>query len=261
VPSSKDRRSRSENYRKPPVEHQFKKGRSGNPNGRPKKKSVPPGLGALGGGLVDRLSAMALHEATRPVTVREGDTVSEIPALQALFRAMFRAAAQGDTKAGRQLLEVIARTESERVTAAWESLERAIEHKAKYQPIFEEHERRGLDPPDIYPHPDDLITDMVTGKVTFAGPMTKEEAGKHKELLEIARDSMPRYAEVEAALKEDPANRALQQELKELEEHQKVFEIDAARNVRHMALRLVRRAAERKASGRDDDTADDKHDG
>ena|SRR6476469_3652638 len=105
MPSTKDSRTASSNYRKPPVEHQFKKGTSGNPNGRPRKKAVQLGLGALGGGIADRFGAMALDEATRPVTVREGDKVSEIPAMQALLRTMFRAAAQGDTKAGRQLLE------------------------------------------------------------------------------------------------------------------------------------------------------------
>ena len=111
MPSTKDSRTSSSNYRKPPVAHQFKKGTSGNPNGRPRKKAVQPGFGALGGGIADRLGAMALDEAIRPVTVREGDKVSEIPAMQALIRTMFRAAAQGDTKAGRQLLEVIARAE------------------------------------------------------------------------------------------------------------------------------------------------------
>src|SRR5215813_14609322 len=143
--SNKENRSASSNYRKPPVEHQFKKGISGNPKGRPpKKKPVPPGFGALG--TADRLGAMALDEAGRPVTVREGDKVSEIPAMQALLRTMFRAAAQGDTKAGRQLLEVITRAESGRAASAWEILEHAVQYKEKYAPIFEKHEREGLDP-------------------------------------------------------------------------------------------------------------------
>jgi hypothetical protein len=96
---------------------------------------------------------MALDEAGRPVTVREGDKVSEIPAMQALLRTMFRAAAQGDTKAGRQLLEVIARAESARTEKALGLLQYAAQYVEKYAPIFDKHKREGLDPPDIYPHP------------------------------------------------------------------------------------------------------------
>src|SRR6202048_2708191 len=197
MPSTKDSRTSSSNYRKPPVAHQFKKGTSGNPNGRPRKK---PGFGALGGGIADRLGTMAWDEATRPVTVREGDKVSEIPAMQALIRTMFRAAAQGDTKAGRQLLEVIARAESGRTGSALEILEHAVQYKEKYVPIFEQHEREGLDPPDIFPHPDDMIINETTGEVTLEGPTSKEQAGARKTVRQQSFESLHRYFEVEAAL-------------------------------------------------------------
>ena len=204
------------NRRKPPVAHQFKKGTSGNPNGRPRKKAVQPGFGALGGGIADRLGAMALDEAIRPVTVREGDKVSEIPAMQALIRTMFRAAAQGDTKAGRQLLEVIARAESGRTGAAVEILEYAVQYKEKYGRIFEQREREGLDPLDIFPHPDDVIINETTGEVTIEGPLSKEQAGARKAVREQAIQSMRRYFEVEAAVAKDPTNRTLRREFKEL---------------------------------------------
>ena len=204
-----NRRPRSNNYRKPPVEHQFKKGKSGNPNGRPKKKAGRSGFSALGGGIADRLGAMALDEATRPVTVREGDKVSEIPAMQALFRTMFRAAAQGDIKAGRQLLEVIARAEEGRAGAALELLERAVQYKETYAPAFDSYEREGRDPPEIYPHPDDVIINAATGEVTIDGPKSKDEAGARKAVRQHALKSMGRYFEVEAALAKEPTNRAL----------------------------------------------------
>jgi hypothetical protein len=59
---------------------------------------------------------MALDEANRPITVQEGDKVSEIPAIQAVLRTMFRAAAKGDTRAARQLLDLVGRAESGRTT-------------------------------------------------------------------------------------------------------------------------------------------------
>jgi hypothetical protein len=237
----KDTRSKSSNYRKPPVEHQFKKGKSGNPGGRP-KKGAQAGAVAPGGGVTDRLAAKALEEATRPVTVREGEKTSEMPALQALLRTMFRAAAQGDVKAGRQLLDLIARAESERATFAIELLQFAHKYKDRNGPIFEEHERRGVDPPDIYPHPDDVVINEATGEVTIDGPASKDEAGARKALRAEAFQSMRRYFEVEAALKKEPKDQALRQELKALKPYYDFLIKDGQRNLRLEALRDSRRA-------------------
>lgn len=236
------------NYRKPPVEHQFKRGTSGNPNGRPRKnKAGQPDFGALGGGTADRFGEMALDEGVRPVTIREGEKISEIPAMQALYRTMFRAAAQGDTKAGRQLLDVILRFESRRSESAIELLQLAAQYKETYGPIFERHRREGREPPDIYPHPDDIIIDEISGEVTIDGPCTKEKAGARKAARANAIGAMARFFKVEAALGRDPTNKALMREYKELKKYHDYLEEDADRMIRHEDLKESRAALEPKS--------------
>ena len=260
--SGNDHRTSSSNYRNPPAEHRYRKGESGNLSGRPpKKKAVQPGFSALGGGIADRVGAMALEEATRLVTVREGDKVSEIPAMQALLRTMFRASAQGNTKAAHQLLELISRNESARTATAVELLQYAAQYKEKYTAIFQKHEREGLDPPDIYPHPDDIIIDETTGEVTIEGPLSKEQAGARKAVRQQSFESLHRYFEVEAALAKDPTNRTLRREFKELEKYYEFLKQDSERMQRHEALRLSRRALETKPHEPHTAMPGSKHDG
>jgi hypothetical protein len=268
MPSTKNSRTGSNNYRKPPVAHQFKKGASGNPKGRPRKKAAQPGFGALGGGIADRFGAMALDEATRPVTVREGDEVSEIPAMQALIRTMFRAAAQGDTKAGRQLLEVIARAESGRTGSALEILKYAVHYKETYGPIFEQREREGGDPLDIFPHPDDVIINQTTGEVTIDGPSSKEEAGAREAARQRANEATRQYRAAEAAVAKDPTDRTLARDFKKLKKYyesnmkkyDEFLKRGSERMQRHEMLRLIRRALEKKPKEPHTAIAGSKHD-
>ncbi len=89
-------------YGKPPAHKQFRRGRSGNPGGRPR------------GMTARRAWALALKEAYRPVTVREGDKVLTLPAIQAVLRSQVALAAKGNGPAQRALIETIQAIEKER---------------------------------------------------------------------------------------------------------------------------------------------------
>lgn len=177
--------------------------------------------------------------------------------MQALLRTMFRAAAQGDTRAARQLLELISRAESSRAGIALDFLRQATQYKETILERFRQHEREGLDPPEIYPHPDDIIIDPQTGEVKIDGPITREQAGARKAVREQALNSVRRYFEVEAALAKEPANRELKREFKKLKAYYDFLMDDAERNARHEARRLSRRALEPDRPKPKEDTADE----
>jgi Family of unknown function (DUF5681) len=92
-------------YGKPPVHNQFRKGQSGNPTGRPPASEV------------DRARALVMQEAYRKVTVREGDKVTEMPALKAVLRGLVARAVKGSVAAQREILRNIQAIEAETLSA------------------------------------------------------------------------------------------------------------------------------------------------
>src|SRR3954453_20777953 len=89
-------------YGKPPLHSQFRKGQSGNPRGRPK--------GSCG---KRRANALALKEAYRPVTVKEGNSTLTLPAIQAVMRSQVALAAKGNGPAQRTVIQTIQAIESQ----------------------------------------------------------------------------------------------------------------------------------------------------
>ena len=82
-------------YGRPPKKTQFKKGQSGNPNGRPKRRTDAAGL---------------LEEAlSQTLTVQEGDKVLEMSAEEAMLYAQIHKAMQGDVSAFCDILKLAKR--------------------------------------------------------------------------------------------------------------------------------------------------------
>jgi hypothetical protein len=79
-------------YGRPPVATRFKKGKSGNPSGR------PAGISAR------RTAELVLQEIFRPIKIREGDRVRSISGLQVVMRQLVAQAAKGNGPAMRLLV-------------------------------------------------------------------------------------------------------------------------------------------------------------
>ena len=85
-------------YCRPPKQHQFKPGQSGNPNGR--SKGMPT------------LQEVMTKEATKLVKVKQGDKIIHVPKAEALARRVFGLALEGDLAAARLVFQLTATSET-----------------------------------------------------------------------------------------------------------------------------------------------------
>ncbi len=165
-------------YRNPPAEHRFKKGQSGNPKGRPRKERAPQQsvLVNVDGKTIfaaeDEINRIALEEAYRLVRVREGDLQTQVPAIQAILRRTVAAAANGNAAAQKQILELVLRAEANRGAAKARAFEDALEYQTRMRKIIDQCNKDGKAPPDMVPHPDDMILNLETLEVRHLGPVT-----------------------------------------------------------------------------------------
>jgi hypothetical protein len=85
-------------YRKPPKRSRFKKGRSGNPNGRPK-------------GMAD-FGTKLFRELRSTIAITENGKRSKITKLDAMFKQLANRAASGDHRAAKTVIELISAFDS-----------------------------------------------------------------------------------------------------------------------------------------------------
>ena len=72
-------------YGRPPKATRFKPGKSGNPGGRP--EGLRASKSRIADVVVEKMKALVLEEAYRPIQIRDGDQLVELPVMQAVLRS------------------------------------------------------------------------------------------------------------------------------------------------------------------------------
>lgn len=144
-------------YGKPPKNHQFKPGKSPNPNGRPKgAKNKEPAP--------DELAQIIEEEGARLMAIKENGKETSMPTARVIIRKMNRQAAGGDTRAQKNSIDILSIAQEKRKKTKVEFFALAVEHKMYWHKWLQ---ARGADarlPPGC-PHPDSLILNFATQEV------------------------------------------------------------------------------------------------
>lgn len=161
----------------PPVEHQWPKGTSGNPHGRPPKRRIADLIEG-----VEPPAAMVVAHDNKLIERRTNDgTIETLKRREAMLERLYRKGLEGDLRAMKEYLRIseAAQTISRDVHA--KMYISATEHRSRYLEKFIAAERKGKPLPEVYPDPRDIEIDW-DGRVTIHGPI--DHAG-HLEMLAI----------------------------------------------------------------------------
>lgn len=208
-------------YGKPPVATRFRKGQSGNPNGRRKGAKAKSPLPALND---ERLKTIVLEEAYRSITINDPNGTIDIPMAQAVVRSLAVNAAKGNQRAQRVFTQLLTAVERDNKKLHDEWLQTAINYKVEWDQELERRTRLGITGPAPLPHPDDVIIDMNTGLVRIKGPMTKEDKVKWDKVLYHKQEAELNIQELKEILKAEPDHPERKEIEDEIKHSERTFE-------------------------------------
>jgi hypothetical protein len=164
-------------YGKPPAHARFAKGQSGNPKGRPRRpKPAAPSPTDMSA------RKMLEHELYRIVPLRENGKLIELPAYQATARSYVNEGIKGKRLTQKSILKEARQLEQENLELQVAEYFRLVALKRQGKKLIADHQARGLPPPVLLPHPDDIcIIDPFRYIARVDGPETEEQAHYYAE--------------------------------------------------------------------------------
>ncbi len=178
-------------YKRPPKEHQFKKGASGNPKGRPatnKPKRTAANI---------QLDQMVLEEALRPIQVRENDKLIELPMIQAVVRSLGVSAVKGHHPSQLALAAMVKAAQTQQFEELLEAFSAATQYKKRWRAVFEACDQAGRARPEPIPHPDEIILDEKALRVRFNGPTNETEKAEWDRMLSARQQMLDEISELQ----------------------------------------------------------------
>ncbi len=154
---------------------------------------------------------IVIEEAYRTIKVRDGDTNVPVSMATAITRALAVNAAKGNNRAALLFSTLLQNTERENRELHNQWLDSALTYKIEWGKELARRKRFGIVAEDPIPHPDDIVINARTGKVSVLGPMTREEKDLYDAAAEPRDDLAGGILEAEAELlrTSDPHERNL----------------------------------------------------
>lgn len=163
----------------PPREYCWPPGTSGNPAGRPPKKTIAKMIEA-----VDPFAAMVVRSNSKLIERRDSKgRVEQVSRPEATLERLLKKAMEGNVRALIEYLKISKAAQDAQRDYDNDLLYMAIKHRDKHLASFLRAERCGKPAPPIFPHPRDIVI-HPDGRVSIEGPVTESE---HLDMLEVIK--------------------------------------------------------------------------